>query len=98
MHYTDTDWYALHVELMNTNPFCVTDDQLFVLFSALKAEFLKEPPSVQQGTQELQRYPAWFCRDQPVMTRVVLSVQEHVKREYTWEQFVRIMLSVLESS
>lgn len=100
MNHTDSDWYAIFVELMETNPFCVTDDHLFVLFSALKAYFWKEPcalPHTPDNTYELQLLPMWFCRGKPTMARVVLTVQEHLKYEYTWEQFVRIMLSVLSS-
>jgi hypothetical protein len=69
-----------------------------MLFSTLRAEFWKEPPAVQQDAPELQLLPEWFCCGQPTMSRVVLSVQEHLKYEYTWEQFVSIMLSVLASN
>jgi len=85
--HADSEWYALYVELMETNPFCVTDDQLFSLFQALKKECWEEAAAP---------LPRWFCCDQPA-TRVMLAVQKHLKFEYEWEQFVRIMLNVLAS-
>jgi len=100
MDHTDSDWCHVFIELMETNPFCVTDDQLFVLFRALKSEFWKEPPPLPEIHDTYQQHllPMWFCRGKPMMTRVVLEVLDHIKYEYTWEQFVGIMLSVLSTN
>ena len=84
-----SDWSPLFIQLLETNPFCVTDDQLFALLSAMNAGSFDPPddPSL---------VPIKFCRNNPVLLHAVHKINEHLRYEYSWDQFTQIILAVLK--
>ena len=82
-------WSPLFIQLVETNPFCVTDDQLFALLSAMNVGPL-DPPD------DLSLLPVKFCRGSPVLLHAVLRIHEHLRYEYSWDQLAQIILTVLK--
>jgi hypothetical protein len=95
MDHTDSKWYALYADVINTNPFCVTDEQLFAVFSALRSECGRERPGT--PTPDLKLLPAHLWPGELMVVRVTNAMWSHVQFEYTRQHFDRIMLRVVES-
>ncbi len=98
MDHVDSDWYELFTELLHTNPFCVTDDQLFTLLATLGTEECWKQPRG-SAPPDLMMLRAWLFHPQvPMVRRVMRAVWKHIELEYTLQQFARIVLRVMESA
>ena len=95
MDHTASKWYELYSDVINTNPFCVTDEQLFAVFSALRSECGRERRGT--PTPDLKLLPAHLWPGELMVVRVTNAMWNHVKKEYTKQKFDRIMLRVVES-
>jgi hypothetical protein len=92
------EWNTRFRELMETNPFCITDDQLFALFALIKVEIWGDGPVVdlQEVTlHDLPLVPIIFCRGFPVVTNTVLAVHKHLRLEYSWDQLSQLIFRVM---
>jgi hypothetical protein len=96
MDHVDSDWYALFTELMHTNPFCVTEDQLFTLLATLGSEECWKQPRG-SAPPDLMMLPARYHPEEPMVKRVMRAMLDHIEFEYTRQQFACIMLRVIES-
>lgn len=93
----DKQWSQHLVDILHTNPFTVSEVQLYNLYRAIKAELWpgSPPPQPEEGEGPIL-FVVWFCRGVPAIIDIVGSVTEHLGQEYSWADYARLMKKAVE--
>jgi hypothetical protein len=97
--HSNAEWSPTFINLLESNPFTVKEDRLFALFASLRTDFCSAlPPPPPPPSEGPLLYVVWFCRGLPAMLDIVRAVKQHLRDEFTWQQYADIMCRVVTPS
>lgn len=94
----DKQWSQCFLEIINSNPFTVSEDQLSNLYKAIKSELWPQHPPEELDLESSDPilYVVWFCRGVPAIIDIVGSVTEHLGQEFSWVDYARLMKRIVD--